>query len=154
MCGEMDLQIHKSMAQTQEILKIGLGKSADRRKVVSEALGHILCGTSMSSLWMVPNAEDRGLMGLELTKLAFALAAYRADHKAYPAKLADLSPKYIAAIPKDRFNDGDLHYSPQNGGYLLYSVGFNGQDDGGKGIEDRKDGTDNWDDIAIRIGKP
>ena len=69
-----------------------------------------------------------------------------ADHGAYPAKLADLSPKYVAAIPKDRFTDGDLHYSLQDGGYLLYSVGHNGQDDGGKGVEDRKEGREPWDD--------
>ena len=150
---EMDLRIRKNMAETQAILRTGLGKSADQRKVVSEALGHILCGLFLSSgLRAAADVEDRGLMRFDLTKLAFALAAYRTDHQAYPAKLADLAPKYIAQIPKDRFNDGDLHYSPQ-GGYLLYSVGPNGKDDGGKGIEDRKRGEP-WDDIAIRISKP
>ena len=47
-----------------------------------------------------PDFEDRGLMRFDLTKLAFALAAYRADHGAYPATLADLSPKYVAQILK------------------------------------------------------
>ena len=93
-------------------------------------------------------------MRFDLTKLAFTLAAYRADHGAYPTKLADLSPKYVATIPKDRFTDGDLHYSLQGGGYLLYSIGPNGKDDGGKGVEDRKEGSEPWDDIAIRIAKP
>ena len=150
----MIFQIHKNMAETQDILKVGLGKSLDRRKVVSDALGHILCGLFVSSLRMVPDAEDRGLVRLDLAKLAFALAAYRADHGAYPAKLRDLSPKYVATIPKDRFTDGDLHYSLQDGGYLLYSVGPNGQDDGGKGVEDRKEGSEPWDDIAVRVAKP
>lgn len=98
-------------------------------------------------------------MRFDLTKLAFALAAYRADHGAYPGKLADLIPKYIANIPKDRFNDGDLHYSLQGGGYLLYSVGPNGRDDGGRNTADDGDKwlheTDaskipDYDDIAIR----
>ena len=151
---EFDLRIRKNMTETQGILRTGLDKSADRRKVVSDALGHILCGLFISGLHMVSDAEDRGLMRFDLTKLAFALAAYRAEHGAYPAKLAELTPKYVATIPKDRFNDGDLHYSLQGGGYLLYSVGPNGKDDGGKGIEDSKEGSKRWDDIAIRITKP
>ena len=89
-------------------------------------------------------------MQFDLTKLAFALAAYRADRGTYPAKLADLVPKYVAEVPKDIFNASELHYRPEGGGYLLYSVGANGKDDGGKGYDDRKDG-EGWDDIAVRM---
>ena len=73
-------------------------------------------------------------MQFDLTRLAFALAAYHADHGTYPAKLADLAPKYVAEVPKDIFNASELHYRPEGGGYLLYSVGVNGKDDGGKGM--------------------
>ena len=73
-------------------------------------------------------------MQFELDKLAFALAAYRADQGSYPAKLADLKPKYVAEIPKDIFNDGELHYRQEGTGCLLYSVGVNGQDDGQKPV--------------------
>jgi hypothetical protein len=89
-------------------------------------------------------------MQFELIRLAFALAAYRADHGAYPAKLADLAPKYVAEVPKDIFNASELHYRQEGGGYLLYSVGVNGKDDGGKGYDDRKKGED-WDDLAVRV---
>ena len=85
-------------------------------------------------------------MQFDLTRLAFALAAYRADRGAYPTKLADLAPKYVAKVPKDIFNDSDLHYRQENGGYLLYSVGPNGKDDDGKGMEDRKAG-----DFLMRV---
>ena len=89
-------------------------------------------------------------MTFDLTKLALALAAYRADHGAYPAKLSDLTPKYVTEVPKDIFSDSELHYRQENGGYLLYSVGSNGKDDGGKGIADRKEGED-WDDLAVHM---
>ena len=97
-------------------------------------------------------------MQFELTKLAFALAAYRADHGSYPAKLADLKPKYVAEVPQDIFSAAELHYKPDGAGYLLYSVGVNGKDDGGRTMDERKDGED-CDDLAIRIratpaGKP
>ena len=41
-------------------------------------------------------------------------------------------PKYVAVVPKDIFSGGALHYKPQADGYLLYSVGPNGIDDGGR----------------------
>ena len=54
-------------------------------------------------------------------------------------------------VPKDIFNnDADLHYSRKGDGYLLYSVGENGKDDGGKGYDDRKNG-EGWDDLAVRM---
>jgi hypothetical protein len=96
------------------------------------------------------SAEDRSTMQFELTKLAFALAAYRADHGSYPEKLADLTPKYVADIPKDIFNDADLHYKHEGAGYLLYSVGINGKDNGGKGWDDPNREMD-WDDLSVRV---
>jgi hypothetical protein len=98
----------------------------------------------------VANIGDRAATQLELTKLGFALAAYRAEKGSYPAKLADLTPKYVATVPKDPFNDQDLHYTQQGEGYLLYSVGVNGKDDGGKGQADRKE-LEDWDDLTIGV---
>ena len=99
------------------------------------------------------DAEDRDAMQFEVTNLAFSLAAYRADHGGYPAKLADLTPKYVPSIPKDLFSGRDLHYQQQANGYVLYSVGVNGKDDGGKGYNDRKEG-EGWDDLVVRVPAP
>jgi hypothetical protein len=76
--------------------------------------------------------EDRSIMQFELTKLSFVLAAYHKEHGSYPEELADLTPKYIAKVPKDLFNDQELHYRRTSEGFLLYSVGSDGNDDGGK----------------------
>jgi hypothetical protein len=99
-------------------------------------------------------AEYLAAMDCELVKLAFALSQYQLDHKTYPITLSELSPHYVAKIPKDIFNDDDLHYRREDNGYLLYSVGVNNRDDGGKtavdGIAAGK-GID-WDDLVVRIG--
>ena len=88
----------------------------------------------------------------QFVKLSFSLAAYRADHGAYPTHLRDLVPKYAAEIPKDVFSGNDLHYQPEGDGYVLYSVGPNGKDDGGRGNEDHKDGDEkDGDDIVVRV---
>jgi hypothetical protein len=98
-------------------------------------------------------AQYRAAMCFELTKLAFALAQYRADHGSYPPKLADLLPKYVAKLPQDVFSDADFHYRCEGGGFLLYSVGPNGQDNGGKGRND-PGATRDCDDLAVRLPAP
>jgi hypothetical protein len=96
------------------------------------------------------DVEDCAAMSLDLTKLGFALAAYRADRGRYPKTLADLKPKYVSEVPKDIFNDSELHYERTSGGFLLYSVGPNGKDDGGRGVDDRT-ANEGWDDLSVRV---
>jgi hypothetical protein len=64
-------------------------------------------------------------------QVAFALAAYKKDKGSYPEKLADLAPKYLKEVPGDLFAGKPLVYKPSKDGYLFYSVGANGRDDGG-----------------------
>ena len=66
-----------------------------------------------------------------------ALRAYRLEHGTYPVALAALTPVYLKAVPDDPFAlSGPLRYKNTAGGYLLYSVGPDGKDDGGKPIFD------------------
>ena len=95
--------------------------------------------------------EDLAATRFELIRLGFTLAAFRAHQGAYPAKLADLVPKYVAEVPKDLFSGKELRYKREAGGYLLYSVGVNGKDEGGKTQDDDISGQQGWDDLAIRV---
>jgi hypothetical protein len=134
---------------------------AGMRYASSHRLGHILMSL-MPRMESCTDWIDRGSMQFELTRLAFALAAYRADRGTYPVTLAELAPSYIAEISKDIFTNSELHYRQEAGGYLLYSVGINGRDDGGKGYADRDRAMENvkngeaftpedWDDLSVRI---
>ncbi len=63
---------------------------------------------------------------------ALALSAYKHQHGAYPETLSALVPEYLSAIPIDPFSDEPLCYRlDERDGYVLYSVGENGIDDGG-----------------------
>ncbi len=106
--------------------------------------------TANTTLTALADVEDRKVVISNLMKLAFALAAYHADNGSYPSELANLVPKYISEVPKDVFSDADLHYSLNDDGYLLYSVGVNGKDEGGKG-EREWTGDHFSDDIVIRV---
>jgi hypothetical protein len=74
--------------------------------------------------------------------LAFALAAYRGEHKRYPDRLDVLAPRYLAEVPSDLFSGKALIYRLGENGYLLYSVGVNGRDDGGRSFADTPPGDD------------
>jgi hypothetical protein len=137
----------------------------DPRRALSERLGQVLFVT-LGPRQLVKsgiNWEERSTMQVELDKLAFTLAAYRADKGSYPAELKDLVPRYAAAIPKDACGDCELHYRREGDGFLLYSVGNNGRDDGGKSYDDRdysreleemvKDKED-YDDLVVRLPVP
>lgn len=68
-----------------------------------------------------------------------ALERHRHAHGEYPAALADLAPALLSEVPIDPWSGKPLCYvridpaTDRHGReYLLYSVGFDGQDNGGK----------------------
>lgn len=71
--------------------------------------------------------------------LTLALHAYSLEHGAYPDKLDELVPSYLKRVPGDPFDPRrPLHYNRVGTKYVLYSVGPDGIDDGGKPIFDPK----------------
>ena len=90
----------------------------------------------MPAVRKVQSAYDRAEQLDRNLRVAFAMAAYHADNGKYPAKLDDLAPKYLAKVPDDVFSGKALIYKPGENGFLVYSVGVNGQDDGGRWIDD------------------
>jgi hypothetical protein len=104
----------------------------------------------MPAVSKVRQAADRAEQSQANLHVAFALAAYRRDHGSYPPKLEDLAPAYLAKVPSDLFSGKALIYRPTEIGYLLYSVGANGKDDGGRGQGDDPAG----DDLSVRVPLP
>jgi hypothetical protein len=71
--------------------------------------------------------------------IACALERYRLANGKYPVTLAALTPQFIAAIPHDVITGEPLKYRLDGNLFILYSVGWNETDDGGK-IVMSKDG--------------
>ena len=82
--------------------------------------------------YQVSSFSDRSEQLEQNLELAFALARFKIANDRYPAELNELTPKYLAAIPDDLFAAKPMIYRRTADGYLLYSVGINGKDDGGK----------------------
>jgi hypothetical protein len=110
-------------------------------------MGKVLTVLFVPALAPAAEAENRACTRVSLEQVAFALAAYHADHGSYPDSLSVLVPKYISRLPKDLYTEQPLHYRREDAGFLLYSVGRNGVDDGGRTFDSKPTG----DDIVLKI---
>jgi hypothetical protein len=69
--------------------------------------------------------------------VALALRAYYVENGGYPDTLTALQGKYLSRVPDDPFpSRGWLGYIRKGSGYVLYSVGPDGVDDGGRAIRE------------------
>ena len=63
---------------------------------------------------------------------AIACELYRRDAGDWPESLSEVTPRYLPAVPVDRFDGEPLRYRLVDGAPLIYSVGADCNDDGGK----------------------
>ena len=70
---------------------------------------------------------------VDAARVACALERYRLANGRLPEKLDALAPQFIDRIPNDVIDGQPLRYQQTGeGGYRLYSIGWNQQDDGGE----------------------
>jgi hypothetical protein len=107
-------------------------RANNRRTVFSIADGLLATGPYL----MVAHTYDiliRQCARRQATVIAVALSAYRTDHGHYPESLDELLDGHLDALPLDPHDDRPLRYRLQDdAGYLLYSVGPNLTDEGGR----------------------
>jgi hypothetical protein len=73
-----------------------------------------------------------GQASVALARTAIALERYRLVHGKFPDSLAPLAPQFIAKVPSDVIGGQPLKYRRNpDGRFVLYSVGWNGTDEGG-----------------------
>lgn len=75
----------------------------------------------------------RAQANLRCALVGIAAERYRIDRGQWPASLAELAKDgWIAAVPLDPFDGQPLRFTVVANGVLIYSVGFDGVDDGGR----------------------
>lgn len=121
------------------------------REMVSEQLGNFFICMIAPATAAVSNFADQSQMRTDITKLGFFLAAFHAEKGTYPVSLAELAPRYVVTIPLDVFSGSDLRYTQLPDGYLLYSIGKNKKDDGGRTAKNAQPGEE-VDDIVVQLG--
>jgi hypothetical protein len=95
---------------------------------------------SKISGWQIANFQSAFLKEATLeammltTKAGLACKIYKKQRGHYPETLEALVPEFLEKVPVDPFTGKPLIYrQPADGGVLIYSVGSNRKDDGGRG---------------------
>ncbi len=111
--------------------KINLWEGQYRHhKLHKASLPELLVRMSLYFDRLLPaQAEYKAL--LDTSRLGLALEIYRIEHGDYPDTLADLVPEIIPELPLDPLTGDDYIYRQEDEGFVVYSVGRNGTDDGG-----------------------
>ncbi len=95
-------------------------------------LYNILVKTAFRNIRHVEPRFALAQAGVDLARVGCALERYRLAHGEYPVGLDELASRFIPKVPHDLINGQPLHYRrTPDGRFVLYSVGWNGKDDGG-----------------------
>jgi hypothetical protein len=87
---------------------------------------------------------------LAVTKLVLQIERFRLAHtRRPPGSLESLVPNFAPAVPRDLFDDRPLRFKPLTNGYVAYSIGADGQDNGG--AEKANAGTQTNYDVTVTI---
>jgi hypothetical protein len=94
----------------------------------------------------------RRVAQLEMAKVLLAVERYRLARASLPETLDQLVPAYVTAVPADPFNGTPLRYKGLDRGFLVYSVGEDGRDDGGKQEPQKvaRESGESW-DLVFRV---
>jgi hypothetical protein len=103
----------------------------------------VLARQLTAAVTKVATAFHRGRANLRCAVVMLAVERYRQANNRWPETLTDLFPTYFPKIPIDPFDGKPLRYRRVEDGVVVYSVGPDGKDDGGKFDNDpNKSGTD------------
>jgi hypothetical protein len=78
------------------------------------------------------NFQRRSVTYSRLMMADLAVRAFFAEKGHFPKSLEELVPTFIATVPEDPFSGQPLRYRLEGTTFVLYSVGQDRQDDGGK----------------------
>ncbi len=78
------------------------------------------------------SVEKRRDATLRLLIADLAIRRYQAEHGQPPPDLESLVPEFMASVPIDPFSGKSVIYRPSAQGPVVYSVGTDGKDDGGR----------------------
>jgi hypothetical protein len=154
MLAAVDRDVKELARKSQGLTGLGgfASGAAKPKEGACRIIGNLMIVLLLPAISAADTADLRAHQHEGNVRIAVALAAYRSDHGRYPEKLSELAPKYLKEIPRDLFNGEPLIYRTTKDGYLFYSVGMNGQDDGGRarGDEPGEDGL-RGDDVRVRM---
>jgi len=113
---------------------------------------YILSGLFLPAMSRAVVKEAQGLASARICAVALALERFRLANERLPKELSELVPRFLPTVPLDPFDGAPLRYKPLAKGYVIYSIGPDGRDDGGKEPPSRRPSTkDVPEDITLTV---
>ena len=134
-------QAMERVEQVDQKLKALMGTQNPLERLKYVVTGLLTPATSKSF-----EAFARVLARRETLVAAIAAERFRLKNNSHPAKLDDLVPEFLGAIPIDPFSGQPLRIASSPEEIVVYSVGVNGIDDQGVENEHRAEP-----DIVVRV---
>jgi hypothetical protein len=107
------------------------------RQPESKNMGGLLASLLVPSLSLIGERAAKAEAQHRLIALGVAMWKYRLAEGSFPAELERLMPKYLLTVPADPFTGKGMKLARTDAGAVVYSVGPDLSDDGGKAT-DRK----------------
>lgn len=129
-------------------------KEADKvfdKKINNIPKKNILFRKFVPSLGRTITSDLRNIALIRSARTALSVQRYRLKYNKLPDSLDDLVPDYLESVPLDPFDGKELRYKKLDKGFVVYSIGKDQKDDGGK--EDPKDKSDSTYDITFIVEK-
>lgn len=128
-------------------------------KAFDERIQQLRKQHEVNQAFAVPVAPDMGRMAPTLLQhaalartlaVAVAMELYRVRNGGrWPSRIDQLVPDYLPTVPRDPFRDAPILVKPTADGWIIYSVGVDGEDNEGTraNLDVGKTGTD----IGVRL---
>ncbi|MBW8038864.1 MAG: hypothetical protein FVQ85_02560 [Planctomycetes bacterium] len=130
----------------------GIDVEKETMKIIKD---NVLLNVLAPALERASEIGHRHRTNVEATITILALQRYKADKGSYPNDLQQLiSAGYLRQLPIDVYSDKPLVYRMTDDSFILYSVGKDFEDDGGKPGTDRKGRPILWDDDGDSVFWP
>jgi hypothetical protein len=122
-----------SQSREPHAAKVAVQKIVDQRSGWQPHLTYLRSEWSGRDNYPPPGGywELRPEADFRLVLTAIAAQAFLLDNGHPPDSLTELTPNYLAKVPLDPFGSGPLRYRRRGGKFTVYSVGWDGDDDGG-----------------------
>ena len=150
--AELDEVLNQKKQNTSfaGFLKV-VAETGSSRTAASEMVANMLVALLMPAMQAVNSAHTRTVQTRANINVAYALAEWKTKNGSYPKSLDQLvSAGLLKSAPIDHFDGKPLKYVRGDEGFLIYSIGQNGEDEGGRWYDDEPQG----DDPRIRIPIP
>jgi hypothetical protein len=109
----------------------------------------ILTGLMLPAVDKMCNASWRKHAQIRCLAVLLATERFRQANGRWPAKLEELTPRFLEAVPADPYDGKPLRYRKLTDGVVVYSVGEDRVDDGG--VLDRRNPTRSGADLGYQL---